>query len=86
MRTAQFSRIGGNVSRLPPFERSREGRFLWRYAPTGACPRGARDSWAKRKNYVPHFDPHVLVTWVKEIRRQCAVSRRVASLLQRFVI
>ena len=56
-------------------------RAQWRYAPTGACPRGATDSWAKRESYVVHFDPCVLVTWVKEIRRLCAQASTVTGEL-----
>jgi hypothetical protein len=38
------------------------------YAPIGACPRGATDSWANRAGSTLRFDPHELASWVKKIR------------------
>ena len=35
--------------------------------PTGACPRGAQDSQANR-DHLLIFDPHELVSWVKQIQ------------------
>ena len=36
---------------------------------------------AKRESYVVHFDPCVLATWVKEIRRLCAQASMVTREL-----